>query len=166
VEWNSRNRSGREFMFEYEVGIEEIMSTAGVDQCWKWWANEGIGCKRNCERVRSGKSRHVESNLVCRTNGVNTALSSCRGWRTADYFLSLLRESLRTFLLSVCCVSFGFGGGRSGLRTLVGHVTSFTAKEAKVVVKPALLFCLGELPVFSEFVGKVGSCFPVVLIGV
>jgi hypothetical protein len=45
-------------------------------------------------------------------------------------------------------------------------VTSYTAEEAKVVVHAALVFGLGEFAVFSEFVGKVRSCLPVVRIGV
>ena len=73
-------------MLENEVGVEEAMSGAGVDQCRKRQADEGVGGERNCEGVGSGKSGRVESNLVGRTNGVNTALSSCGGRRTADYF--------------------------------------------------------------------------------
>jgi hypothetical protein len=73
-------------MFEDEVGVEETMSRARVDQCRKRWADEGVGGEQNCEGVGSGKSGRVESNLVGRTNGVNTPLSSCGGRRTADYF--------------------------------------------------------------------------------
>jgi hypothetical protein len=72
AERNSRNRSGRKFMFEDEVGVEEAMSRAGVDQCRKRRADEGVGVERNCEGVGSGKSGRVESNLVGRTNGVDT----------------------------------------------------------------------------------------------
>jgi hypothetical protein len=72
-------------MFEYKV--KEAMSRAGVNQCWKQRADEGVRGERNCERVGSGKSGCVEFNLVCRTNGVNTALSLCGGRRTADYFV-------------------------------------------------------------------------------
>jgi hypothetical protein len=48
----------------------------------------------------------------------------------------------------------------------VGHVTSFAAEEAKVVVHVALSFGLGEFAIFSEFVGKVGSRLLVVQVGV
>jgi hypothetical protein len=73
-------------MFEDEAGVEETMSRAGVDQCQKRRADEGVGGERNCEGVGSGKSGCVESNLVGRMNGVNTALRSCGGRRIADYF--------------------------------------------------------------------------------
>jgi hypothetical protein len=99
AERNSWNRSGRKFMFEYEVGVEETMSRAGVDQCQK---NEGVGGERNCEGVGSGKSGHVESNLIGHTNGVNTDLSSCGGRRTADYFF----ESVAGVTLDFSSISF------------------------------------------------------------
>jgi hypothetical protein len=86
-------------MFEYKVGIEETMSRAGVNQCREWQASESIGGERNGEGVGSRKSRHVESNLICRMNGVSTVILG----------------GINTFYPTYCMVFTGKTIGRKGL---------------------------------------------------
>jgi hypothetical protein len=149
-------------MLEHEVRVKETMSRARVNQCQKWQANKGIGGEQNCDGVGSRKSGCIESNLVCHMNGVNTVISLCGGQRTADYFLVFHRSRFGLLFHQLHFRSFGFAGGRSGLRTLTGYMSSFTAEKANVVVKLALLFYRGKLAIFPEFVRKVRSHFPVV----
>ena len=50
----------------------------------------------------------------------------------------------------------GLRGGGCGFPAVMGYMTTFAAKEAKVVVHSSLSLLLGEFAVLSEFGGEVG----------
>ena len=133
---------------QHELGVNETLSEAGVNQSLEGMVRDGIRDERNYEGVIQ-KSRHIEFDLVIFTEGVNTVLYACRG-RTAVCSFKPMASVVLDFSLVLVAQALAFEEEDVdfGHSQLCDHLHT---EEAEIAVHSLLSFLLGQLAVLSKF---------------